>query len=168
METSIKEKIITETKRIEEDVIHSAKGHFNAAADLKRLHLWLGIPATIIASLSGASTLADFSHHLIVTSILSLITAALAALITFMNPNERASAHLKGGNEYNALKNKLRIFREIECEVGEEEEIKNKLLILSDKRDQLNSELPQVPLKAFRKARKGIEEGEATYKVDAQ
>lgn len=40
-----------EAERIEEDSIHSAKGHFNTAAIWNRRHYWLGVPATLFCAL---------------------------------------------------------------------------------------------------------------------
>ena len=44
MTESIKEKVIIEAKRIEEDSLYSAKGHFFAASWWNKFHIWIGIP----------------------------------------------------------------------------------------------------------------------------
>jgi len=43
-----------------------------------------------------------------------------------------------------------------------------KLKALSAKRNELNLKSPSIPRRAFVTARKGIEEGEATHKVDKE
>ena len=100
-----------EAERIEEDSIHSAKGHFNASDIWRCRHYWLGIPATILGALAGAAIVKDWT---VLASLLSLAATILTALVTFLKPTERASEHKTVGDQYLALKNDARVFREIE------------------------------------------------------
>src|SRR5262245_4505588 len=100
-----------EAMRIEEDSLHSSKSHFEAANLWVKLHLSLGIPAAILAAIAGVSALKECP---VVAGILSFAVAALSALSTFLNPSERANAHLNAGNQYMSVRNRARIFREIE------------------------------------------------------
>lgn len=162
-----KEAVVKEAKRIEESSLYTAKGHFVAAQFWTNFHLWVGIPTAILAAIAGASALAQFDNHNIVAGILSIVVVALTALTTFLNPNEKASVHLNSGNNYDALQSKVRIFWTIDCwEENSEQVLTNKLKDLSEQRDKLNRGCPQVPSWAYKIARKGIEEGEADYKVD--
>src|SRR3989338_397158 len=161
-----KEKIINEAKRIEEDSLYSAKGHFYAGQCWLNTNLWLGGLSAVLSAVAGASALSQFDYHNIVAGGLSIVVAGLTAVITFINPNERATVHQKAGNKYNALRNDTRIFYDIE--VSEVDDIKaiDYLKRLNDRRNKLNIESHQIPKWAFEKARKGIEEGEAKYRVD--
>lgn len=161
-----KEKIIKEAKRIEEDSLYSSKGHFYAAQLWTNLHLWIGIPATILAAIAGASALSQFDNHQIIAGVLAILVAALSAVSTFVNPNEKATIHHSAGNRYNSLKNRARIFSEIDMDIESDESLLTKLRTLSAERDELNEKSPQIPKWAFRRARQGIEDGEAQYKVD--
>jgi len=167
MEQNEREKFIREAKRIEEDSLLSSKGHFYAAQFWTNIHLWIGIPAAVLAAIAGGSALSQFDYHEIVAGTLAIIAAALAALATFLNPNEKAAAHLSVGNQYNTLRNNSRIFHEIyigSCQNGQDaiQEIRD----MNDQRNNLNQTSPQIPRWSFSKARKGIEEGEARYMVD--
>ncbi len=161
-----KEKIIKEAKRIEEDSLYSSKGHFYAAQLWTNLHLWIGIPATILAAIAGASALSQFDNHQIIAGVLAILVAALSAVSTFVNPNEKATIHHSAGNRYNSLKNRARIFSEIDMDIESDESLLAKLRTLSAERDELNEKSPQIPKWAFRRVRQGIEDGEAQYKVD--
>ncbi|MFH1769638.1 MAG: SLATT domain-containing protein [Parcubacteria group bacterium] len=161
-----KEKIIREAKRIEEDSLYSSKGHFYAAQSWTNLHLWIGIPTSIMAAIAGASALSQFDNHQIVAGILAILVAALSAVATFINPNEKSSNHHSAGNSYNSLKNRARIFREIDIDLKTSEDLLKKLKTLNAERDEMNDKSPQIPKWAFLKARKGIEDGEAQYRVD--
>ncbi|MFH1563355.1 MAG: SLATT domain-containing protein [Nitrospirota bacterium] len=161
-----KEKIINEAKRIEEDSIYSAKGHFYAGQCWVNMNLWLGGISAVLSAIAGASALSQFDYHNIVAGGLSIIVAGLTAVITFVNPSERSVVHQKIGNEYNALRNDTRIFYDIEVNNIDEKRAIEDLKKLNDKRNKLNLESHQIPKWAFEKARKGIEGGEAKYKVD--
>lgn len=163
----LKDNILKEAKRIEEDALYSSKGHFAACARLRLTHYSLGIPTVVLSALAGASVLAKFDCNNIVAGIASIIVAILSALITFLNPNDRASQHLDAGNRYNAIRNRARILYEIDSLATlSEEDLVKELKALSDERDNLNLASPQIPKSAFGKARKGIESGEASYVVD--
>jgi len=161
-----REKIINEAKRIEEDSLYSAKGHFYAGQCWVNTNLWLGGIAAVLSAIAGASAFSQFDYHNIVGGGLSIIVAGLTAIITFINPSERASVHQKAGNRYNALRNDTRIFYDIELNEIDDKKATEDLKKLNDRRNKLNLESHQIPKWAFEKARKGIEEGEAKYKVD--
>ncbi len=95
------------------------------------------------------------------------MVAGGTAVVTFMNPNERATLHRSAGDEYNALKNNTRIFREIEAEQLSETDALDRLHKLTDSRNDLNASSSQIPKWAYEKAKKGINAGETTYRVDA-
>ena len=161
-----KEKIIKEVKRIEENSLYSSKGHFYAAQFWTNLHLWIGIPTSIMAAVAGASALSQFDNSQIVAGILAILVTVLSAVSTFINPNEKATIHHNAGNRYSSLNNRARIFSEIDAELETDRDLLAKFRSLAEERDKLNDKSPQIPKWAFRKAKKGIEDGEAQYKVD--
>ena len=162
-----KEAITEEAKRIEENCLYSAKGHFVAAQFWTNFNLWIGIPTVILAAIAGTAAFAKFDKNNIAAGILSIIVAVLIAIKTFLNPQERAGAHLTSGNNYDSLLTKARIFWTINCRGEESEQVLTKRLnFLSEQRDKLNKECSQVPTWAYKRAKKGIEEGEADYLVD--
>jgi hypothetical protein len=67
-----------------------------------------------------------------------------------------------------ALKNQARLYRTVEVDALPPDDVKAGLRILCEKRDELNGAAPQVPRRAFKRARKGIEEGEAKHAIDEQ
>lgn len=158
------EAIVAEAKRIEEDATFSAKGHFEAARRWGSVHLWIGIPTTLVAAIAGVSALSDYRG---LAAVLSLLVAASSAVFTFLNSESRAARHLRAGNAYKALQNDARIFYEVQCQQGRRPtELSATLLELNKTRNKLNNESPQVPRSAFDAARRGIEGGEATYQID--
>lgn len=157
------ENLNKEAMRIEEDSTYSSKSHYEAARQWGQIYLWLGIPTAIIAGISGVSA---FEDHTFIAGIAAIIAAALAAISTFLNPSEKAQAHYTAGFKFTSLKNKSRIFREIELLDKDKKNHKQDLLELSSERDSINEVSPQIPRWAFKKAGKGIESGQSKYEVD--
>jgi hypothetical protein len=167
MEKDIEEKIVREAERIGEDCLFSAKGHFYAAQFWTDLHLWLGIPMAILAAISGGSALSQFDYHNIVAGALALIVTALAAVSTFLNPNEKSSIHGKAGNGYNILREQLRAFSEIDASLHQDEEaLLRRLNEFRGQKKELDQNSPQIPHWAYKRAKRGIEAGEGNYKID--
>lgn len=165
----LRSELSAEASRIEEDVLHSAKGHFCAGARWGNVHLWLGIPASVLAGLSGVSALSSFDNHTIIAGVLALFVGAITAIITFLNPQERAKVHHHAGTEFNSLRNQARIFRQIVMN-GQDDDptLTTKLVALDTRRNQLNENSPQIPGWAYHKAKKSIDRGEAQYQTDSE
>lgn len=162
----IKDAIRGEAERIEEDSIHSAKAHFNAGVTWRHRHYWLGVPATIFGALAGASIVKGCPE---LAALLSLAATILTALVTFLKPSDWASSHKAAGVQYLALRNDVRVFREIELLEPEDTcTYSDKLRVLANRRNELNQSSPEIPRRAFKKARKGIDEGEAMYRIDKE
>lgn len=160
-----KDEIIKECKRIEESCLFSSKGHFQAAEKLTNLHLWLGLP---IAILSAVASVLAFSQQYLIAGFISLLIAILSAILTFINPNEKATIHQNAGNNYDALLNKARIFRTIECwaENLSDQVLSERVKEISDEKNRLNRSSPHIPNSAYKAAKKAIEEGQGNYAVD--
>lgn len=153
-----------EAERIEEDTTYSSKSHFNAEDTWVCRHYWLGIPATALAAIAGAALIKSQPEW---ASALTLLASLLTGLMTFLKPNERAAMHRAAAGQFLALKNDARLFREVELlQVHQLDELPDRLKALSSTRNELNQKSPSIPRGAFVAARKGIEEGEATHKVD--
>ena len=153
---------IKEAKRIEEDSLYSSKGHYNAAADWQRVHFWTGIPNCILAAIAGLSA---FEGATVLAGTLGILVASITASITFLNPEAKSSSHKNAATEYHSLRNRARIFINITTkkEVSDDE-LSGIFDELANQRENLNTISPQIPEKAFLKARTGIESGEADHK----
>ena len=158
--------IVAEAKRLEEDALYTAKGHFEAAARWERFNLAVGLIATTAAALAAVFTL---SHNDTVVILLAMLVSISTGVITFLNPNKIAASHHRAGTEYNAIRNKARIFYEIECQSNDaNDHLIAELKAMSRQKDDLSATSPSVPQWAFNHARRGIEAGEAIYKVDTR
>ncbi|MDR0827624.1 MAG: SLATT domain-containing protein [Desulfovibrio sp.] len=155
-----------EAERLEEDATYSSKSHFNAASIWENTTYWLGIPSTILAALAGATLIKNYPEW---ASGCAMLASLLTGLMTFLKPNEQAVIHRAVGGRFLALRNETRFFREFELLQTERiNELSDKLKELLTTRNKLNQKSPSIPRWAFLVARKGIEEGEARYKVDTE
>ena len=161
------EKMVAEAKRIEEDTVCSAYGHFVAARFWSGMATLLGLPTVVLASAAGAVALSAINRRDVIAGALSILVAVLSAASVILNPQERAHNYLEFGNRYNALKNRARIFYEIEVDsIGSRKELVDHLKELGHLRDELNAQAPQLPTWAYKRARKDIIKGYASYKID--
>lgn len=163
---TIEENIINEAKRIEEDTLYSAKSHLITANLWKNINLLLGIIIIILSITAAGFAFSKFDQLSVYVGILAIIVTALSIIQLFLNPQEKANLHQKTGTKYNALRNNVRIFYEIDVSSNSEVDLIKSLKNLSDSRDELNKESPQISKFAYKKAKKGIENGEAHYLVD--
>jgi len=163
------EAIVEEAKRIEENCLHTSKSHFVVAYFWTKFHLGIGIPTAILAAIAGMISFASFCHSNTIAGILGIIVCILSALATFLNPKECSNTRSNAGNNYDSLLTSVRIFWTIDCRREESAAIlADKLKEFSARRDQLNRDCPQPPKWAYRIAKRGIDEGEAEYKVDKE
>ncbi len=153
-----------EAERLEEDTLYSSKGHFNAEDTWVRRNYWLGVPATILGAVAGATLIKSQPEW---ATAFTLLASLLTGLMTFLKPNERAALHRAAAGQFLSLRNEARFFREIELLQSDRlDELTERLKALSTARNELNLKSPSIPRRAFVAARKGIEEGEADHKVD--
>jgi hypothetical protein len=163
------EAIVAEAKRIEENCLHTSKSHFVVAHFWSRFHLLVGIPTAVLAAIAGTIAFASFTYGNIIAGFLSIIVTILSAVATFLNPKDCSNTHLKAGNDYDSLLTRVRIFRTIQCRTEQSVDIlEAKVNDFAAERDRLNHDCPQPPRWAYKKAKKGIDEGEASYEVDKQ
>lgn len=160
------QKIAAEACRIEEDSEHSFKGHHNAADRWGRYHLWIGLPAALVAALASAAAFKDCPE---LAGGLALFSTALTTVLTFLKSSERAEIHKSAAGQFHKLRNQTRIFREIELAVGlSEADARERLLQLASQRDDLNATAPGIPRSDYEKAKQDIDEGRARYQVDQE
>lgn len=152
-----------EAARIEEDALHSAKGHFNAEGRWQLVNLSMGIGTALVAGASGVSA---FSEQPIISGLLAFAAAFIAGASTALNPESRSSDHEQSGRKYKTLSNRARIFREVQVINLEIEQARAAFATLGEQRDELNESSRAIPRWAYERAIKDIDQGRATYQID--
>jgi len=156
--------LIAEAKRLEEDSLHSAKGHFAAAERWTSAHYWIGLPLAILSGVSGVLALAE---HPVAGGTIAVGVAILTAVATFFNPSKRSGNHLAAGNGYKRIQNRSRRFYNIDCAGTSDTDSLQKILdSLATELDDLNEQSPKIPGWAYKRALAAITAGEASYAID--
>lgn len=165
---TVKTGLSKEAERIEEDALYSGKGHYNACGPWQSRHRWLGSLSAILSAIAAGVAAQKGAPPLVVVT-LSVLAAALTAVVTFLKPNEEADRHRRAGDAHFAIKNRARIFRTVELEADGADEAKlvDTLKSLSADLDAARAAAPPIPDEAYKKAKGEIEDGKtAEYRVD--
>jgi hypothetical protein len=169
--SKVRDEIIREAKRLEESTLFSLKGHHCAASGWSNRHLWLGLPVVIISALVGATTFSQYAESYpavkVTAGLFSLAVAILSGITTFLNPNDRESAHLTAAHAFDKLNNDARLFWAVNCwQESPDVVLTSQLKELVERKNQLNANSPQIPNWAYKRAKAGIVAGEAKFEVD--
>jgi hypothetical protein len=167
--------IIAEGHRIWEDARYCYAGHSEDARSWDSLTYWLGVPATVIAAVTGVTSLAGqntaplmagLSTNVLI-AVLAFSVAALSGLSTLLDPKGQAARHYHAASGYLGLLNEARIFYQIECLRQQNvQELKQRVKKLSEKLDALNREPLIISRRAQRAGEKNIRLGKYDYEAD--
>ena len=99
-------------------VRESQHGHYAAAAALGCLHYCLGIPVLVMTTVVGTSVFASLQLQVqlrwhILTGLMSIGSAVLASLQTFLRFSEKAEKHRAAGAAYGAIRRELEMILSI-------------------------------------------------------
>lgn len=98
--------IVRELQALEEDLLWTEKAHFATATHYGRLHLLLGLTATIAATVAAATLVAQTTPA--VPGIAALVAALASGLVTFLKPQDTERRHLDAGRRLGALRVRTR------------------------------------------------------------
>jgi hypothetical protein len=94
----------------------------------------------------------SLKDHPTLAGTFGLSAAALSALTTFLNPEARAGAHSAAGAAYLALKNRARIFSNIQLLSAQDTSAKEATFAeIAARREELNSGSPEIPRWALKR-----------------
>ncbi|WP_083889465.1 SLATT domain-containing protein [Nocardia pneumoniae] len=162
-----KEAIKQELDRLEESAMYSAQGQFEQAKLWRSINLLVGIPAALLAAVSGATGLADAANR-IVAAYLALGSAGLSALVTLLNGNRRTQQAHSAANAYLEVQTAARQRREIDLPVLLFDEARAQLAELTARRDEINKTADIPSRFAYRRAGRNISGGGQTYAIDEE
>ena len=145
-----------------------ALAHKYTARQWSLFHLWLGIPSSVLAALSGISAFSELDNGKILAGILSILVASLIALNTFLDPSKRSSIHLAASNKYDQeryrARNSILFLNEssgvpvILAKGVNSQTLMQEFEAVSNELQKLNSESPIIPEWSLRKAKKILKE----------
>jgi len=151
--------VIDELKRLETMSLLAAERHYAGETRWYNLNEWLGIPATLVSAITAASAVAKFDQKEIVTVTTALLASALSALLTFLDPFKRASAHHLAGREFEALYHMAGRLSRLDADPIKGGPIADKFSDLARKFDDLLKSSPAIPGYAYGRARRALASG---------
>jgi hypothetical protein len=157
---SYRTQVKTELTSIQEDLLWTEKAHFATAALYGRLHLWLGIVATVTAALAATSVVADWSP--VIAGIAAVVSAITSGVVTFLKPQDLEQKHLVAGRHLGALRVDVRQVVDLDLHASRPDEPDDWRVIareFAQRKAKIDAEAPGTSNRAFRAARRKIDQG---------
>jgi hypothetical protein len=123
--------------------------HYEYGSLLERRHLFFGVPAIVLSTIVGTAIFssreasADKEFLKIFFGLLSMLSASITALQTFLNLADRASKHKAAGAKYGAIRRDLELLKQVPP--TSEEDVRARLESIKIQMDELASNAPGVP-----------------------
>ncbi len=157
--------ICDELERLEESAMLSAQMQFEQTKQWRGVNLGLGVPASVLAAVSGATALASTAGR-ITAGILALAAAGFGAILTTVNASHRMNQAAAAANAYLEIQTAARQARQIDLPDWPLDEARNALAELTARRDEQNKTAEPPNRRSYRRARANLEVGGQTYSVD--
>lgn len=151
--------LIKECMRIENDCLYTAEAHYILASKEKRIAFWLKIMPAAVAAISGILLLRGYPTWI---AWLAIVSGAVFALQSVLDPDRKANDHSAAGKEYTALKHEARRLCQVFCKEMNKPDFSFALKILCEKYNFMVKHTPQTTEKAFEEGRKRIKAGRHT------
>ena len=156
-----------EVKRIIEDCEYSSKGHFDSAKCWRYWNYVLMFASIISVCFSLVLVYSDLDKFW--SGIVAISSGIVTMLLVFLNPQEKYISHYNSGNGFLALRNKTRVFLEIESKAMEIEMQMRVIKKLDSKRNDMNGYSLPIGEYGYKNAKKQIEIDKNTqYQVDKE
>ena len=159
--------IEVELQRIEESAKYSAQIQFEAAKHWRGANLALGLPASVLAAVAGATALADVTSP-VVAGVLALASAGFGAILTTVNAAHRMSEATSAANAYLEIQTAARQARLIDLPYQSIDESRATLAERTARRDEQNKNVDPPSGRAYRKGSNNIASGGQSYAVDSR
>ena len=156
--------IATEAERMHESALYSAQGQFEQAKLWRLINLLFGVPAAVLAAVSGGTSLSGHLGALV--GVLALIAAALTATMTTVNASRRMTHAQASANAYLQLQTAARQFLTIDLASMGYDDARETLRNLTNTRDELNKTADPPSRLAYKRSAKNIATGGQSYAVD--
>lgn len=154
-----------ELYRLEESALYSAQNQFELAKQWRGVNLLLGLPASSLAAVSGATALASTAGRFW-AGILALAAAALGAILTTVNASHRTNLAASAANAYLEIQTAARQARLLDLDNRDVEEMRGVVQQITARRDEQNKTSEPPNRWARRRAQKNIRAGDQRYEVD--
>ena len=146
-----------EMRQLLDDMMHTEKTHMAAAERLGNIHSRLGLLATVLATLGGATMLADQSK--LAAGLLALGAAVASGVLTFLKPDKAAEQHLGAGRQLAALRVRGRQVLHLDVDRLAPDEVRVAIQAIAAEKANIDQSAPGTEGKDYEVARRRIVAG---------
>ncbi|PSB14350.1 hypothetical protein C7B65_26560 [Phormidesmis priestleyi ULC007] len=144
--------VVRETEWYADQALEMASCHRRASDAYGNVHMLFGLPAAILASISGISA---FTQNSIIAGITAFIVAGITGAMSFLNPAEKEKLHFEAGNVLDAWATKTYLLiKQGRANLIEPSDVISQWEKLMEERSQLLRQSPRIPTWAMSKAMK--------------
>lgn len=154
-----------ELRRLEESAMDSAQNQFEQAKQWRGINLLLGIPASLLAAVSGATALASTANAFW-AGILALAAAGFGAVLTTVNAAHRTNQATSAANAYLEIQTAARQARLLDLPTANVSEMRTVITEITARRDEQNKTAEPPNRWSRKRAKRNIDSGGQTYGVD--
>jgi len=133
-------------------------GHYEAGRRYDRLHLLLGVPAIAVSALVGTAVFSSLATEksgiaaTILVGLLSVTSAVLVSLQTFLKYSELAERHKLAGARFADLKHRIELIAVFQP--ADSESLKSQLAEVEQRWEAVREESPNIPRKIWNRIEK--------------
>ena len=148
-------------KGLQDRCLLAAERHYAAEGPWYHLNYWLGIPSVVLAGVAGAVGLSQVTNSGVIAAGISFVVAALALLLTFLEPTRRADTFHRFAKGYEKLYNKIGYFYRVQSKVKDTDmrDLRSALHKFTKTFNKLNKDSPAISLRAQKCAKVNIAKG---------
>jgi uncharacterized protein (DUF1800 family) len=154
-----------ELRRLEESAMYSSQGQFEQAKQWRAVNLALGLPASVLAALAGATALASSAGR-VLAGIIALAASGFGAILTTVNASHRMNQATAAANAYLEIQTAARQARLVDLSHITIAAARTTLAELTARRDEQNKTAEPFSRRAYKKASANIKAGGQSYAVD--
>jgi hypothetical protein len=164
---SFRGQVSAELRAMEEDILWTEKAHFATATTYARLHLWLGVIATVAAAVTAATVVAEAKP--VVSGSAAVVSAIASAIVTFLKPQDTEQKYLTAGRRLGVLRVKVRQALSLDLHPSQPEQPDTWRALTStfaEEKASIDADAPGTSNRSFRTARRKIEAGDFKHGAD--
>ncbi|WP_261568731.1 SLATT domain-containing protein [Frankia gtarii] len=157
---SFREQVSVELRAMDEDLLWTEKAHFVTAALYARVHVWLGIVATVAAAVAATTVVANAAP--VVSGSAAVVAAVASGIVTFLKPQDTEQKYLAAGRRLGALRVKVRQALNLDLHSSQPERPdawRSLASTFAGEKAAIDADAPGTSNRAFRAARAKIEAG---------
>lgn len=137
--------------------------HYEAGRYYELRHFWIGTPAIILSTSVGTAVFASLSDKIdsgdliwakIIVGFISVLSAVLISLQTFLNLSEKAEKHKSSGAKFAHLKHKIEVLALIPPE--SDDELRSALEKIENEWDAIRLESLNFPTSIWKNIEKSM------------